>query len=50
VTIDADTRFGNYHTLSPLGAGGMGEVYLARPHNTLESRGRPQTAACLVCQ
>src|SRR5262249_27754161 len=29
VAIDANTRFGHYHILSPLGAGGMGEGYLA---------------------
>src|SRR5215475_6315303 len=30
VAIAADTRFGHYHILSPLGAGGMGAVWRAR--------------------
>jgi serine/threonine protein kinase len=30
VTLPARTRLGAYEVLSPLGAGGMGEVYRAR--------------------
>jgi len=30
VAIAADTRFGHYLVLAPLGAGGMGEVWRAR--------------------
>jgi serine/threonine-protein kinase len=30
VTINQGARFSHYETLAPLGAGGMGEVYLAR--------------------
>ena len=29
MAIAAGTRFGHYHILSPLGAGGMGDVFLA---------------------
>ena len=29
MTIAADTSFGHYNVLAPLGVGGMGEVYLA---------------------
>jgi predicted ATPase len=30
LTLPSDSRFGPYHILAPLGAGGMGEVYRAR--------------------
>ncbi len=30
LTIDADTKLGRYEIISLIGAGGMGEVYLAR--------------------
>jgi len=29
VAIAASTRFGHYHILSPLGAGGKGDLFLA---------------------
>ena len=30
MTLDAGTKLGPYEILSPLGAGGMGEVFLAK--------------------